>query len=676
MNQGQKKLNPILLIIILILILAVISGAQYLISNYRGVVKGPAIENLKFKEIKKEDAKKALLSGEIDIYAGSLSSEDAKELKNNSAVTLYPATSTIFGFYVNPYPGSTTELNPFSIKEVRYAMQFLVNRQEIADNVFSGFAKPTLTMPWNEHPDYENIKSSVDGMGISYDKEKAMSLIKKGMEASGAVQESGVWMFKGKPVSMIISSSNRDDFSKVADMLKSSLEDAGFAVNITYTDSKDPEAKDPESYTDAAELKWNISISGWVFYSQSKIANASILEAYADEGWWEYVNPEIEKLEDSQKNYKSEEERKNINNELVKKYLDDSTCIWLATVESVSAARKNVKGLIQDEFIGIKNLTNLREAYITGKNTLTVGIPQTYEEKNSWNHWIVNDINMMYILNTVHDPAKWNETYTLKEAGFRWSYSIVNQGLDATIDIPSDSFTWDGGTKEWISVGKDKKVVTKVTYDLSEYIGSKWHHGQEITQADVVYNIARIWDISVNEEKQKIDSEGYKDFFSSIEGIRIYDKTLEVYLNTWSIDDGDLLNIARVFQRAAPWELYATTDDLVFNQRLYDYQEVNGSENEKLNLIKQDHVAAVIKTAKAIEFAKIQPMMTMGNTVYAQESDLDSRVSSLEIWAVQHKHLYINDGPFYIHSFNPDKSIDLKAFRDTSYPFSAGYWRK
>jgi peptide/nickel transport system substrate-binding protein len=664
MNQRQKGL------ILVLLALVVLSGITYILLN-----KESSVENLVFKKVDQTDAKQALLSGDIDIYAGSLSVDDIKELESNPAITLYPATSTMLGFFVNPYP-STDKFNPFSIKDVRYAMQFLINREELANDLFAGFAKPTLTVPWSEHPDYQNIKETVDKMGISYDKEKAISLIKVGMENAGAVLESGIWKYQNQPVNVIVSRQSGKQTTGIADLLKSSLEEAGFTVTTIETDENDPNAELPEDYTDASELKWNIAVGGWIYYSQTKINNTAIIEPYVSSGWWKYNNEEIDTLEERLNNFKTEEERREINNALAQKYLEDSTGVWLLAVESVSAARSEVKGLIQDKFVGISNYTNIREAYIPGKNTLVVGLPETYEPEEGWNHWVVNNIDMMYVLNTIHDPEKWNNTETLEDMGFRWSFIIEGQDTNSVIDIPEDSYFWDVNSKKWNAVEKDKKAVTKVTYDLSKYVGTNWHDGEAITWADVVYNIAHSWDAAYDTEKLKIDENSRHYNIDPVIGLRISGNMLEVYLNKWSPDKYDLLGFAGLFQRSAPWELYAATDDMVFNQRLYNYQYLYESDKEDLNVANPEHVAVIFKTLESFDFAKIESMMTIGETVYAQKSDLDLRVDSLKEWYSYHNHLYINDGPFYIDSFNSDKSINLKAFYDENYPFSKGYWRK
>jgi peptide/nickel transport system substrate-binding protein len=671
MNQKQRGFS---LIAIIVLIFLIVGGISYFVIKNNQI---GSVEYLKFKKIKQVDAKQALLNGDIDMYMGALPSEEIKGLQKNKAITLYPATSTMIGFFVNPAPSTATKFNPFSIKEVRYAMQFLVNREDLANNLFAGFAKPTLTDPWSEHPDYKNIKDTVDEMGISYNKEKAISMIKTAMEGSGAVMESGVWTYQKQPVNVIVSYFSGPQTLGIANLIKAFLEQAGFTVSLIETNSDDPNAKAVEDYSNAAELKWNIAVSGWTYYNQSKISNSVILSPYvSDKNWWKYENKEITTLEEKLGDIKTEEERVEVGNMLVQKYLEDSTCVWLLASESVSAARSEVKGLIQDKFIGISNFTNIREAYIPGKDTLIVGMNQTYEPKEGWNHWVVNSISMMNILNTIHDPEKWSEISTLEDVGFRWSFNIEGKDSNSIVDVPEDSYLWDVEGNKWVGVEKGKKAVTKVTYDLSKYVGTNWHDGEEITWADVVFNIAHSWDTAMDKKKLEIDDNGMAYHFEPIVGLRISGNNLEVYLNKWNPDKSSLLGIARIFQRVAPWEMYAATDDLVFNQRAYNYQYLSGSDKEDLNVVNPDHVAAIFKTLETFDFTKIEPIMTMGSNVYAQKSDLDLRVNLLKQWYAAHNHLYISDGPFYIDSFGTDGSINLKAFHDAAYPFDRGYWRQ
>lgn len=78
---------------------------------------GPVTEHIKLKKVKVDEAKDALLNGEIDMFVGSIDHDDAQELEDNKNFTLYPAVSTMVGFYVNPYPDSKEELNPFLFRK-------------------------------------------------------------------------------------------------------------------------------------------------------------------------------------------------------------------------------------------------------------------------------------------------------------------------------------------------------------------------------------------------------------------------------------------------------------------------------------------------------------------------------------------------------------------------------
>ena len=48
-------------------------------------------------------------------------------------------------------------------------------------------------------------------------------------------------------------------------------------------------------------------------------------------------------------------------------------------------------------------------------------------------------------------------------------------------------------------------AVSRVTFDYSRYVGTRWHHGAEITMADVLYPIAESHDRAFDPEKSRIE---------------------------------------------------------------------------------------------------------------------------------------------------------------------------
>ena len=639
-------------------------------------IKGPVSDGAAFKIIKRENATDALLSGEMDYYMDSLPVADAVKLQGNPNVALYPASASIYGFYVNPAPASKSELNPFSIQKVRFALQYLIDREAVIKEAFNGLATSTATNPWPGHPSYETIRSAVDGYGIKADLQKANALIDEGMLAEGAAKQDGKWMYWGKQVSIRIYSSDNSEYKAIVGIAAKSLSDAGFAVNVTIMNRTD-QAKYPPESTDPAKLEWHLAPIGWLYYDASAPVAASVPElGEGEEGWWAYNNTAISDLEKKMRDSKSIEEWKTLDGELASAYLNDSTGFWLAVPDSTYAARKEVKGLVEDNFVGIRAYPNIREASVAGKSTLVLGTPGIYYEGEPWNPVVINNIFMMDVVNSIHDPAIRANSKTLEKEAFRWGFEIEG-GPTASMPVPSDAFAWNYTDKKWAAIGDGKSAKIKVTYDLSDYIGAKWHHGQKITWADVLYFTASAWDRSFDAKKQEISSSRWKGSFDAIVGMRINGNYLEVYQSEWSVDKDDMLVVARMFQRSAPLEEYAAMDAVVFGAKEPKYQY---GESEKelagLCLVNESHVQDVLAAARALTLSDVLPMVSAGGKTYLAQGELSARVFALEAWNAAHKHLIISEGAFYMDRYDAESgNVYLKAFRDASYPYAAGHWK-
>ena len=68
--------------------------------------------------------------------------EAAQELQGAEGVQLFQAPATTLSLVLNPAPAPEGKLNPFSIPEVRQAMQYLVDRDFIAQDIYRGLAQP------------------------------------------------------------------------------------------------------------------------------------------------------------------------------------------------------------------------------------------------------------------------------------------------------------------------------------------------------------------------------------------------------------------------------------------------------------------------------------------------------------------------------------------------------
>jgi len=632
-------------------------------------MQGPASDSVVFKKVAPENASEALLSGQIDYYVDSLTPDEAMALKDNPAVKLYYAPSQINGLILNPAPSKDGQFNPFSLQEVRFALQYLIDRQGVVDSVDKGFGEPILTNLPSEHPSYALFKGAVDSLEISYDKTKAEEMIDAAMTAAGATKSNNVWSYNGKPIVLtVLIPAFNTDVKGVGEAAASALEGAGFAVNRTYLSRDQDSTMD---VTDPADLKWNIGSTAWIYYGFSKYDGIAFPELYSKGGWWSYNNTGINAVNDQLKNISSEAQWEQLNGRLAQLYLNDSVGIWVSAKENVFAARSDVTGLTDDKFVGLRSYGNVRSAYRNG--ALVIGTGETYFQGDSWNPMVVEDINMMDIVNTMQDPITWSDPVTLEPEGFRANYTIETNGPEGQIEVPADAFNWNYTTKAWDAVGPDVKAKTKVTFDLSRYLGAKWHDGSMITWADVLYYTASLTDIALDSEKSKLFETAWGDTAKEIVGYKVEGNNLEVYLKIWSFNDDDLLVMDRIFQRIAPWELYAAMDKLVFADKTYAYYDDGTTDLPVLTLINGTVVQAVLDSLDSMNFSKGVSYVTAGGKAYLTEADFAARKVALNAWAQAHGHLLVSDGPFYLEKYNEsDGSVELKAFRDPTYPFKKG----
>ena len=103
-----------------------------------------------------------------------------------------------------------------------------------------------------------------------------------------------------------------------------------------------------------------------------------------------------------------------------------------------------------------------------------------------------------------------------------------------------------------------------VTYDLSKYLGSNWHDGQPITLADAFYSIAQGFDLAYDPDKSKIEvalAATSRPYLDTFKGFRLTDDDqLEVYVDYWHFDEGQIAAYASPTSLSMPWEILAAMD--------------------------------------------------------------------------------------------------------------------
>jgi len=171
-----------------------------------------------------------------------------------------------------------------------------------------------------------------------------------------------------------------------------------------------------------------------------------------------------------------------------------------------------------------------------------------------------------------------------------------------------------------------------------------------------------------------MSSDMWGKYFEPVRGLRIDGNKLEVYTDRWRFSDEEFLGFARMFQRIAPWEIYAAGNRVVFGDSamVYNrYEMPEGMDVPAMSLINESHIEIVLEALDGLGYGEVEPFVTAGGKAYATEEDLKDRLGAVRSWYNAHGHLVISDGPFYLDRYNGG-SVELRAFRDSGYPFEKG----
>jgi len=668
---------------LIFLLLLVLAGGYMVSQCFWATVQGPASDSLVFIPLSGDNATELLLSGEIDMYMAPLTSEQADKLKESN-VNIYTSPSQFFSLNFNPAPSNTETINPFSSKKVRFALNNLIPKQKMIDELFGGYGSPKETPLFKESPDYALLKETLANFDFSYNPAEANKVITEFMEESGAKKANEKWQFKGKPVELnylIYNGTGYDYMIEVNDYIAKVLEDSGFIVNKIYYDS----SNSAQYYnSNAKDLKWNLISSGGIYYGASKYDDYEIiaeapyqkgLMGSSEEGNWNYENQELDtiakKLETG--NYSDEKEWKSLFGDGMEILVNESYTVYIVTKEQIFAANKKLEGLTVSDFTAIRLLQNLREINLPGKDTLIIGTKETYTKGSplSYNYFATN-IYRMDIKMALMDFGLWDNPKTLEAEPLRWTYKIKTAGPEGKLNVPEDAFIWKDG--KWADVGTNVTATTKISFDLSNYIGTNWQNGEKITWADILYSLAYNYESVYNPKWNEI-TQSEETYLEKYKGYKIDGDKLEIYVDEWSFNEGKLAsnNAFSVY----PWVLWSSENKLVYENRdlMYDSGKAKEYNVSAMRLVNQEHINLVLQKLNELNFEDVKRFVTVGDKIYSSEEEFNISKAAITKWAEERNNLIITDGPFYLSSFDEESGkVELKAVRDKTYPLKKGDW--
>jgi len=698
LEKGMRRLTSIVIAFLLIAVeLALISTAPG-----QAETRGPAAERLVFRGLGSQDiADREIKAGRLDIFLFNLKTEIARRLRDDPAVRLIEAPATMYSILLNPAPAPSGQINPFSIREIRQAIQYIVNRDEIVSVIFRGLARPMYTFVSPYDLDYVTVFEDVKSLGIRYDPDYARIIVSEAMRRSGAELVEGVWRHGGKEVSIKLVYRSEDERREIGEMLRNELERLGFRVEPILLEFGPAVER---VYTrDPAAFDWHIYTEGWGKGGAARYEAGSInqfcapwlgnMPGWREMGFWQYENSTIDGL--GQKlfkgDYRSREERDEVFRQMTRLCIQESVRIWVATATSVFPAKPSIEPLILDIVGGPRSLFTLREAINPERGDRTLYVGHLWVEppggRSVWNPvGGFGDVYSVDIYRNIVDPPLVRHPFSGKPIPFRAEFRVEASSPQQTIQVPGDAFIWDAASGSWRNVGLGVAAKSKVVYDFSRYLGAKWHHGQPITWADVLYPIYQSFDIAYNERKSRIETAvavTSRPYLETLKGLRIVDGTkLEVYVDYWHFEPEVVAEYALPTSVSMPWEVLLAMDTLVFEKRQAAYSDTAAArfnpEFGWLNLVKERparQLAEVILNGFITQRYMPDRILSIRGAYQLSWSEAEARYRAAIEWFRENRHLVIGQGPFMLKRYDgPSQTAELEAFRDNTYPLSPGQW--
>lgn len=597
-------------------------------------------------------------------------------------------------------------INPFHVPEVREAMNWLVNRRHVAEELYGGLAVPRYLPLSTAFPDYARLADVARALELQYqfDPERARTVITREMEKLGATLERNRWVHDGSPVRLTVLIRTEDERRRVGDYMANILEDIGFQVERLYRSAE--EASRIWILGDPADGRWHLYTGSWVSTLIVRDQADQFTAFYTPRGrpeplWQAYQPaPELDDLADrlQRRDYTTWEERQEMMTRAMELAMKDSVRIWLVDQINVWPRSREVS-LAGDLAGGISGSAlwpyTIRYRDRVG-GRIIFGTPSLLTEP--WNpvagsNWLFDTM----IQRSLDDMPLIPDPFT----GLFWPQRIdsavvtVEEGVPVIqthdwlrveeaeeIVVPEEAWIdWNAEEQRFVTVGErhpdglTSRTRTTIRYD-DDYFQRTWHDGSQVSIADLLVG----WILSrerAKEESRLYDAAhllAFEAYQRHYRGWRILSKDpleIEVYSDQ-IFPDAEVMVYYRSLA-ASPWHTLGLgiraehTGELAFSSNKADRMRVDwiGFVTGPSIPILERHLRAA-KADRFVPFANVLQE-------YLAEDEVNARYEALTQWYGARRHFWIGSGPFYLHSAHPvERSVVIRRFED--YPDRSDKW--
>ena len=648
--------------------------------------KGTFVDQVKFIQYLDENtALEEVRNGNLDIYFFRVSSDRIESSEAREGIQVFESTGGSYSMLVNP--SVSERFNPFSITELRFALNYLIDRNLIVNELIGGYGNTMISNYGIFSADYLSIIEELESFHFKYNPALADEIISHELEEAGAEKIDGYWYYDGEQIEITFFIRSDDPVRKsIGGILSSELEKIGFKVNKDFGDLN--KAFVVVYGSNPADQKWHLYTEGWGSSGFAKYDSVGLAQMYSpwfsnmpgnnNLTYWNYKNDYLDSI--TKKIYVSDfasaKERTSLIKQATKEGVSESVRIFLASKTDQYVVNEGVDGIINALGAGVPTRFTTINAK-TDNDSLVIGVKQIYQ--GAWNTVSgFSDVYSNQIWLNLYDPGVFSHPFTGKMIPIRTNWQVENFGNDKKITVPEDAISWDIDTQRWKKVGSNQEATSKVTYDL---ILGNWHHEQKMDMDDILYSLYFL--LEWGSEKHEGDIT-YDSVYSpqaaqnakTLIGIKpIDDDTIEVYVDYWHFDEAEIASWSAPWS-SMPWEIVAASEEAVLDGKISFSRSggVSKSVNWLSLIVPND--AKIIKE-QLVEFKESRYIPPSLQNSQHDWQYFEQRYDAAIEWIDENRHAVISNGPFYLDNYSPEsRTITIKSFDSIGYPFEAGKWKE
>ncbi len=612
------------------------------------------------------------------------------------------------------FPG-TDRLNPFASPKIREAMNWLIDRRFIAEEIMRGIGKPRYLPIDTSFPDFARLADVARRLEIRYapNPDRARSVISEEMGRLGASLVGGKWQYQGRPVTLTFLIRSEDQRRAIGEYVANLLERLGFTVERRLGSAA--ELSPLWIGGDPAKGTWHLYTGGWISTVISRDESGTFDFFYTPRGlerplWQAYKpSPEFNRVADrlARSDFSTMAERNRLFAQALELAMLDSVRIWLVEESSISPRRAEVK-VVADLAGGISGSFlwpyTIRTEGRTG-GTIRIGVPSMLPEP--WNP--IGGSNWIYdttLYRATQDYATISDPFTGLQLPQRVERAevFIKRGLPVSktlgwvslqfvpeIRVPASAFiSWDPKAQRFITVGEKHpqgltaraKAVVYFERDLFKKV--QWHDGTALSMADIMLGWILTFDRAMEGSALFDESAvpAFESFVRTFRGFRFVQEdplVVELYSDAFAMDAEDIAGSAALAfwplygYGPGPWHTVALGIRAeAAGRAAFTEDKASRKKVEQLNYLAGPTLAVLdghLAAARAENFIPYAPALSK----YISAEEARTRWTFLTHWREGRGHFWVGMGPFLLQRVSPvEKIVELRRF--SRFPDPSTKW--